>query len=615
MAPYHYKALEPDQIRVLEILETETLFRSRLVHHNDSDSSEYHALSYAWGVESCTEAIECDGEQVLVTPHLLEGLRSIYATTGISSIWVDAICINQNDDEEKALQVAKMHSIYRNAASVVVWLGASQDNSDIAMDAIMQGSLLEQPEIPKDDNEALISVLRHSETAPALFDPSTFTPLARLSDRSWFRRLWIAQEYFFACKVLFCCGRKTVPGDNFIKSLRGLSIHSFGREIPQDLRNEDRSQLWVGFRMLTELHRLKDEPNRLSFFELVLHGRKRHVKEPVDRLYAIYGMAEDSDERYWNGIPIDYSTDNRRDYWIVFATFAKLALLHEPHLRLLSVVDSISRPKELPSWCPNLNSTSSTDHMMGHYEAGWPTEGNEVPRNCPNFASKDERHFTFSSSGKVMEIWGARIDFVSLIQQDLMPTSEFDRNNIATAKHWASSMLKWLKSCEKFCERAIQDPKEARLIWNETMVGTGNDPDKRAKNSDLIPYMLMEKVLDEIISLDARSSMDKSSVLQTFLGPTLLWISTIQDQWESRVLFATTDGKLGYASNKILQGDQVCMFYGGRLIYILRGTPAHNTRKKQFQFASEAYLFNHMDGEVFDMLREGILKEEQFSIV
>ena len=124
----------------------------------------------------------------------------------------------------------------------------------------------------------------------------------------------------------------------------------------------------------------------------------------------------------------------------------------------------------------------------------------------------------------------------------------------------------------------------------------------------------MKKVLGEIVSLDAGSSTDKSSVLQTYVGPILLWISSIEEQWESRVLFATNDGKIGYARNKIIQGDQVCMFYAGRLLYILKEMPAHDTQKKQFQFVSEAYLFNHMDGEVFDMLQEGILKEEQFSI-
>jgi hypothetical protein len=366
--------------------------------------------------------------------------------------------------------------------------------------------------------------------------------------------------------------------------------------------------------LLTEIWRLKEEPSTVSFFELVLQCRERHVKEPVDRLYGIYGMAENSDQRYRNGIPVDYSTENRRYYWVMFMKFAKLALLYEPHLRLLSVTDSMSRPKELPSWCPNLDSISSTDHMIGNYEAGWPVEGTETPRNCPNFVSKDGCHFTFSSSGEVMEIWGSRIDCISLIHQGPMPRVDFDRNNIVKLKSWASSMLTWLESCETFCEKVIQEPTEAKIVWHETMIRTGNDPKKRAVNSDLATYTLMKKVLREITALDDESSTGSSSVSQNWLGPILLYISTTHEHWDGRVLFATNDGKLGCASRKILPGDQACMFYGGRLIYILRELSGHHAKESQYKYVGEAYLFNHMDGEVFDLLREGILEEELFSI-
>jgi hypothetical protein len=51
-------------------------------------------------------------------------------------IWIDAICINQQDNEEKDHQVQHMGEIYRNAKLVVVWLGPSKDNSNLAMQSI-----------------------------------------------------------------------------------------------------------------------------------------------------------------------------------------------------------------------------------------------------------------------------------------------------------------------------------------------------------------------------------------------------------------------------------------------------------------------------------------------
>jgi hypothetical protein len=95
--------------------------------------------------------------------------------------------------------------------------------------AIEQASLIHQPEIPSDLNEALLSIIIQSENAPILFDLSDFSPIARLSDRSWFKRLWIAQEYFCANGVVFCCGRKFVAAENLWVSPSIPSVGQYQR--------------------------------------------------------------------------------------------------------------------------------------------------------------------------------------------------------------------------------------------------------------------------------------------------------------------------------------------------------------------------------------------------
>ena len=101
--------------------------------------------------------------------------------------------------------------------------------------------------------------------------------------------------------------------EKFIKVLMGLSTHFFGRKIPAVLQ-EDKSSLYTGFRTLTDLRQLKLHSKPLSFFDLVLHGKKRQVREAVDRIYAIYGMVENVDKHYRNSIRIDYTLENRRKY-------------------------------------------------------------------------------------------------------------------------------------------------------------------------------------------------------------------------------------------------------------------------------------------------------------
>ena len=227
-----------------------------------------------------------------------------------------------------------MHHIYRKARSVVVWLGAAQDGSDLAMNAI--ANVKEIPRLPKNEDNILIYILGNRSNAPILFSESVFLPMARLSDRSWFFRLWTAQEYFYARQVTFCCGRKTLSDDVLITVLRSLLIYSFGQSLPASFKDEDEENLFRGFRVLLGLHKLKDKKENLG----LMQGRSRQVKEPFDRVYAAFGMAESFDAIYRN-VLIDYSLQNRRDYWKTYTAPGKLALMHEPHLRLLLVVESV----------------------------------------------------------------------------------------------------------------------------------------------------------------------------------------------------------------------------------------------------------------------------------
>ena len=57
------------------------------------------------------------------------------------------------------------------------------------------------------------------------------------------------------------------------------------------------------------------------------------------------------------------------------------------------------------------------------------------------------------------------------------------------------------------------------------------------------------------------------------------------------------------------------MFCGGRLIYILRSSGEPHQGQPKYQFVSEAYVFDHMDGEIFQLFVDGLVDEEQFTIV
>lgn len=90
----------------------------------------YTAVSYVWGLGAASREIRLDGHEFAIRPNLwscLDNLTSIqtnsYQDTHWTHMWVDAICINQKDEEEKSQQVRAMSEVYSRAVEVSAWLG------------------------------------------------------------------------------------------------------------------------------------------------------------------------------------------------------------------------------------------------------------------------------------------------------------------------------------------------------------------------------------------------------------------------------------------------------------------------------------------------------------
>ena len=83
----------------------------------------YDALSYVWGDPKDTLPITVDGKLLQATKSVRLALRRLRSYHNSRTLWVDAICINQEDQEEKTQQVMLMRYIYSNAKSVQVYLG------------------------------------------------------------------------------------------------------------------------------------------------------------------------------------------------------------------------------------------------------------------------------------------------------------------------------------------------------------------------------------------------------------------------------------------------------------------------------------------------------------
>ena len=154
---------------------------------------EYVALSYTWGSESPTYDIYIYGDEAAegsftVRQNLRDFLREMRRHRDESWFWIDQICINQNDQEEKSWQVRQMSDIYSEARDVIVWLGPSFEGSDALMDRATFDAAGSASDIRKACEAYIVHGPRHEETEERRTsheinhdDPSAFRHERRLS--------------------------------------------------------------------------------------------------------------------------------------------------------------------------------------------------------------------------------------------------------------------------------------------------------------------------------------------------------------------------------------------------------------------------------------------------
>lgn len=144
---------------------------------------QYNALSYCWGDPIFTETVYVNDFPVEATTNLVAGLRQL-RTLGKQNLWVDALCINEKDLEERAAQVLRMRDIYSNAVEVVVWLGPADVDSETVLD------LLGLLAVGRWDLQAALQ----ERNVPAKRYSGQWKSWDALLARPYWRRVWVIQE-------------------------------------------------------------------------------------------------------------------------------------------------------------------------------------------------------------------------------------------------------------------------------------------------------------------------------------------------------------------------------------------------------------------------------------
>ncbi|WPJ64063.1 hypothetical protein SMAC4_13733 [Sordaria macrospora] len=287
---YYNFPISRSHIRLLQLLPSKNkdaairckLFCTAL---DSKGTRPYEALSYVWGSEAKPCSISINGCDLPVGENLYAALVHLRDHSIERTIWIDAICINQDDEEEKGQQVQSMAKIYAKASGVIVWLGEEAAGNDQALEEIRIAAKRDQaPEEIRIGTE--LSTRRLDNKARILI----------LLQRSWFQRIWVLQEVAAARHILIKSGSAEIDGFVFCSGLKALNLSN---ELPADLWARILS---VTYLIRGAIFRPKYVTNQSDNFsldirplgELIEMYYTREATDRRDKVYALLGMSSDN---------------------------------------------------------------------------------------------------------------------------------------------------------------------------------------------------------------------------------------------------------------------------------------------------------------------------------
>lgn len=299
---------------------------------------EYEALSYRWSDSSESYDVSVNGTPFSVSSNLYAALKRLRSAEESRFLWIDSICVNQMDINERNDQVKKMGIIFTSATCVRIWLGEEAENSNAAMKLASDIS-------PNEADSAVMERVAH--------DVSGCNALTKLLGRSYWNRMWVYQEIVLANKATVHCGEFEAPWESFLRLEHLVGTPSLWAKA--GLQDE-----WNVLSLRESLFKVahfcipRSEARHIS--NVLLPTRHLQATDPRDKLFALFGVCE-----AYGGMVPDYSRTTQSVY--VDFTKSFMQANRSPSLLLTAGLwNSNNGPDiELPSWVPDFRGSSGVD--------------------------------------------------------------------------------------------------------------------------------------------------------------------------------------------------------------------------------------------------------------
>jgi hypothetical protein len=312
-----------------------------------SANPTYCALSYEWGEAKNKKSITLNGQQVRVRENLWRSLSRLRHAHDDRVLWVDAICINQDDVAERNQQVQIMAQIYESAASVWIWLGEDTGGIGHIFQSINSAQGLEDRSIFV-NSDSNFAVGGYISLRKAVTD---------LSRMTYFTRTWIIQEVILARELVLFCGEHSVDWDVFWKECNS------GRGLKSSFEYDSwRNSLFdTTFNRLAQAReRRKEYASIDGYASLMSEFGSSQCTDVRDKVYGLLGLLPE----YRDRLRVDYTIAIPVLYFRTLSLFEEYRkVVSAEHLRIslgLAWPQLCSVP-ESPSQAPSPSTTPATD--------------------------------------------------------------------------------------------------------------------------------------------------------------------------------------------------------------------------------------------------------------
>jgi hypothetical protein len=297
---YEYnKPLAPNNTRLLRISEIYGKRVGELVPIDlvSEQKPPYFALSYTWASASRDRVLPVNGAKLKITQSVEVLLPYIYRKYRSQYLWIDGICIDQDDPEERAEQVKLMRMIYSKAASCIIWLGKSSVEIDRAIRWIPDLAAKFQ------GYDSSLGFTRDSlleRGIPDMTKNSIWTGIWELLGREWFNRVWTFQEAVLPPALELRCGDHLIDTSCLALLASGILSASESGSLQSMITavDFDKRRARTGMERVLAIARARNRPSRQApnFLNLLLESWDWQFTKDLDKIYGLLRLADEDFE-------------------------------------------------------------------------------------------------------------------------------------------------------------------------------------------------------------------------------------------------------------------------------------------------------------------------------